>query len=266
MGKRGNMKKILTATLLIFQFSPLFSKQDDTYSQVAQKIIDACITHGIKSIGLLPFENKNKAKEEMLSYSFEKLLSSLQKQSDVFVFENSIASIAIEKNSVEGLVIVKAFSNGNNLKTIIKLVRVSDGLVINTQEENFYIDDFIAQSENDKFSLNDAAAEIPEYRDAVRDFYKQDCSERYASIYSKQEDMIEEKARFWAEKLSSPNFSMSNLRRNPGSEIKSQFLKKQFYSLLEYYFKNPKPLNEEEKKRLKELILEEKKYMDECGI
>jgi len=260
------MKKILIITLLIFQYSFIFCQEHDSYTQAAQKIIDTCVKENIKSIGLLPFENKNKAKEEALSYSFEKLLSSLQKQNDVFVFENSIASIATEKNSIEGLVIVKAFSDGNDIKAIVKLVRVSDGLVLISEEENFHIDHFISQNEKEKLPLSDVMAEIPEYRDAVRDFYKEDCSERYASIYEKQEEMLEEKARFWAEKLNSPNFSMSNLRRNPGSEIKSQFLKKQFYSLIKYYFKNPKPLNEEEKKKLKELILEEKRYIDDCGI
>lgn len=256
------MKKILTATLILALAAPLFCQKQDSYSKAAKEIIDACVKANIRSLALLPFENKNKASEERLSYSFEKLLSSLQNQDKVFVFENSIASV----EAIEGLVLVKAFADENDLKVIIKLVRASDGLVLKTGEGSFQTQTFAPEKKKDKFSLADVATEIPEYREAVKDFKEKDCSERYAAIYPKQEELLEQKARFWAEKIKSPNFSMSTLRRNPGSEIKSQFLKQQFYSLLEHYSKNPQPLSEEEKKQLKELVLKEKAYMDDCGV
>ncbi|NLI09273.1 MAG: hypothetical protein GX447_00785, partial [Elusimicrobia bacterium] len=82
-----------------------------------------------------------------------------------------------------------------------------------------------------------------------------------------QEELLEAKAKFWAGKLSDPSFSLSSLRRNPGSEIKSSFLKQQFYSLMENFKKTGETsLSDKEKELLKELFKQERSYMDECGI
>lgn len=261
------MKKIFTAVLVLLIGSPLFSQSSDSYRKAAREIIDACVKSNIRSLALLPFENKNKAPEEQLSYSFEKLLSELQNQDKVFVFENTISDLQAEKNKIEGIVLVKAFADEKDLKVIIKLIRASDGLVLKTGEGSLQSKQFSPPQSKDKFSLSNISPEIPEYRDAVKDFNEQDCRERYARIYSKQEELLEAKAKFWAEKLNSPNFSLSSLRRNPGSEIKSQFLKQQFYAMLEEYKKSGQTaLSEEEKKKLKELFTQERAYVDDCGI
>ncbi|NLI09923.1 MAG: hypothetical protein GX447_04085, partial [Elusimicrobia bacterium] len=227
------MKKILTVTIIAAAVHVFASdkQQKDPYEKAAKEIISACLENNIRSIALMPFENKNGAPQEQLEYSFEKLLAALQRQDKVFVFENSFSPIEAQKNKIEGIVLVKAFGSENSVKSIIKLLRSSDGLALKSGEGELPAQAISAQAKKDKFSLADATPEIPDYRDAVKDFKEKDCSERYSKIYSMQEELLEAKAKFWAGKLSDPSFSLSSLRRNPGSEIKSSFLKQQFYSL-----------------------------------
>ncbi len=259
--------KTLTALLFVCISAAVNAAENpakDPYSKAAAQIISACLENNIRSIALLPFENKNSAPQEQVDYSFEKLLSALQAQDRVFVFENSLGPIESQKNKIEGYVLVKAFGSEEKIRTIVKVIRASDGLVVKSGEGELPSRTF---TKKDKFSLADVHTDIPDYRDAVKDFKERDCGEMYAKIYPRQEELLEAKAKFWAGKLSDPSFSLSSLRRNPGSEIKSPFLKQQFYSLLgEFKKRGEISLSEKEKEQLKELFKSEKTYIDECGI
>ncbi|MBI5623999.1 MAG: hypothetical protein HY924_09490 [Elusimicrobia bacterium] len=62
-----------------------------------------------------------------------------------------------------------------------------------------------------------------------------DCPSAHEELNGYERDLVDVKARFWALKLKERDFSVSSLKRNPGSEIKDPRLKEVFYSRLRYW-------------------------------
>lgn len=60
-----------------------------------------------------------------------------------------------------------------------------------------------------------------------------------ASVDAVERRLLDFKARYWAERLKDPAFTMRSLKRNPGSEIRNAELKKQFYLKLQERYDAP---------------------------
>ncbi|MBI4678936.1 MAG: hypothetical protein HY748_15260 [Elusimicrobia bacterium] len=70
---------------------------------------------------------------------------------------------------------------------------------------------------------------------AGREVEVSDCGSARGQLNRYERDLIDVKARFWALKLKERDFSISSLKRNPGSEIADLRLKEVFYSRLRYW-------------------------------
>ena len=72
------------------------------------------------------------------------------------------------------------------------------------------------------------------------------------SVDAVESRLLDFKARYWAERLKDPAFSIRSLRRNPGSEIRNAELKKRFFLKLQERYDAPQrtPLTGEEQAAL----------------
>ncbi|MBI5625247.1 MAG: hypothetical protein HY924_15830 [Elusimicrobia bacterium] len=62
-----------------------------------------------------------------------------------------------------------------------------------------------------------------------------DCASARDQLAEDERALLDIKARFWAIKLKEPGFSISELKRNPGSEIQDLRLKEVFYSRMRFW-------------------------------
>jgi TolB-like protein len=72
-----------------------------------------------------------------------------------------------------------------------------------------------------------------------------------AKVDAVERRMLDFKARYWADRLKDPSFSVRSLKQNPGTEIKDLELRAEFYKLLrQRYDSSPTPLNQMERAEL----------------
>jgi hypothetical protein len=265
------MKNIKIVFLLIF--TPIIYGMDNphnnsVYKEISKEIINSCLKNKIESLVVLPFENKNNVEAQDIEYFFEKLLLNLQSQNKIFVYENSLIKKIGVKEKPDAFVVVKVFWKEEEFKIIYKLVRLSDGSVLIAGEGDIKPENILPIIDDSvKLDLPKNFEKIAEYRDAVSDFNKNDCSSQYAEIYAKQKKLLEIKAKYWAGNLKNTNFSFGSLKRNPGTEIRDENLRARFYSLIKEFYNNGNfDLNSGEREELKALFMEEAQFIDKCGI
>lgn len=88
-----------------------------------------------------------------------------------------------------------------------------------------------------------------------------------AELDTVERRILDFKARYWAERLKDPSFSLRSLKRNPGSEIRDEDTRKEFFVKLREHFDAPRrtPLLPSEQKALAQGLREIEDLSRECG-
>ncbi len=84
----------------------------------------------------------------------------------------------------------------------------------------------------------DASTWIVPVPDLGDDLFKTGAS-CHTSVDEVERRIVDFKARYWAERLKDPAFTMRSLKRNPGSEIRNAEIKKQFFLKLQERYDSP---------------------------
>ena len=105
-------------------------------------------------------------------------------------------------------------------------------------------------------------------RDAVSDHKEGACAGRKRTLAQLNEELLDAKARYWAEKLRDPLFGRRTDRRNPGIELADPAARGRFYALLAAYYqagkrKEPGP---EKLAAVLDLMESETRFFAECGL
>jgi hypothetical protein len=171
---------------------------------------------------------------------------------------------------VDAVVTGTVFSAGNKLRIITRLIDVKTGRVLLATRSE--ADREWAQYLESPELLTDwdpAAWSLPplDLRDAVVDKDRERCPERKLRLTQLNAELVDAKARHWAEKMKAPGFTIRGLTRNPGTEITDPGTKARFYELLGGYYKQqaPAPPAEKDLPALKDLLEEESRVYNECG-
>lgn len=180
------------------------------------------------------------------------------------------AKILREIFSIDAVVAGTVFAAGDKLKILTRLIDLKTGRVL-----------LAAQSESERelpqfpevpdqaFRWDSAAFGLPsqDFRDAVSDPGPRSCAARILRLDQLNSKLVDAKARYWADKMKEPGFSIRGLRKNPGSEITDPETKAGFYKLLGWYYKSKTaaPLGPDELTSVLDLIGEETRVGDDCG-
>lgn len=280
------MKKAIIGLLILAGLTAAQAK-DALYRDISSEFHQAAKKLRVKKIAVFPFQNIDNISPKEIAYLDEKFTAYLQKKDNIEVADSSSVKKILEEKKffLEGLsaaqkvrkisaylgadavVICNVYAGPEKIKLLSKFVDVKTSRVaafFEGEEKRSW--EFAMEPENINIPVPTKFVKPLEYRDAIRDFEEDPCAEATEELRKLQKETLGLKARYWASRLKSPDFSYSQLTSNPGSEFKDGYLKQEFYSLLKehYYYSGSPALTGAEKKKAEEAMLLEKELAGKC--
>lgn len=265
--------------------------EDPACDGVAEKIVKFAGANGVDKIAVLGFAAKGGAGKDETDYVSESLGVCLAGRARPALIERALLEKVLKEArlsseaggdgdkakalrdifSLDAVVTGTVFAAGDRLKIVTKLIDVKTGRVL-----------LAARSESPRERQRDP--ELPDLidlewdsaqwalppaglRDAVAD-PQAGCAERKKKLSGLNSELVEQKARYWADRMREPGFSVRGLTRNPGSEIADPEVRARFYKLLGGYYQagGSAPQAPEALAAVQGLLDEEKRAYDECGF
>ena len=273
---------------------------ETVYQKMANDIAKYSNTKKVKNLAVIGFSRKAHTSRQESEYFSEKLLSSLVASGKVNLLERSQLDKVLEErrlaasgvteeeegapkkiNPSDAIIVGTIFGTRDQLKIIAKMIDPLTGTVLHTVEAQMARQDEMMPDQAtfnfDVPDLHDIAAMFNEeelqpafvdFRDAPASLNTESCNARRARVSVMQAGSLDAKAKYWALQMRDPGFSSSELRRNPGGEIKDQAARTRFYRLLDGYYKAavPPQISVQEMNAVIALMGEEGKVSDECGL
>jgi hypothetical protein len=280
----------LAALALLCGAAPAARAGAQDCDKAAEEIIRYAKTNDVDRISVLGFTAKSGVDRSEADYISEKTGACLAGHQKPALIERALLEKVLKESRlsssagagaggarpspdifmVDAVVTGTVFSAGNKLRIITRLIDVKTGRVLLATRSE--ADREWAQYLESPELLTDwdpAAWSLPplDLRDAVVDKDRERCPERKLRLTQLNAELVDAKARHWAEKMKAPGFTIRGLTRNPGTEITDPGTKAKFYELLGGYYKQqaPAPPAEKDLPALKDLLEEESRVYNECG-
>jgi len=296
---KPSWSKALSAALLVFSASLSGAAG---YGEISKKLIAGAKAGGAARIGVLQFSAKGGAVKAEAEYAGEKIEESLAvKGAPELVERASLQKILREARlartadggpaaadglramlSVDAVVTGAVFPSGGKLKIFARLVEVKTGRVLALAAGEEDREDFLPEDPFSETGLEGLGAPaVPghwnpavlspsssAFRDAMAELNSPSCGERRRELAKANARLVEDKALYWASRMKEPGFSISGLRRNPGSEIADPGVKSAFYQSLSAYYREAasKRLDSARLEAVLTLIRSEEDLSNECGL
>ncbi len=107
----------------------------------------------------------------------------------------------------------------------------------------------------------------PDLRERPAAYNDSSCTYRQQQLTKLNSELVDTKAKYWADKMKEPGFNARGLRKNPGSEISDPQLKARFYKLLKRYDQDPPaPPEPEQLAKVINLIAYENRLDNDCAL
>lgn len=265
------------------------------YKGLSEEIARAAAENSVKRVAVQCFEARGGAGGNEGAYVAEQVSAALSAYKKISLIERSLLEGVLKEArlsadaggegasreifSVDAVVTGIVFPDGDNLKVFVKLIELRTGRVLLSRAaESLRLAGGFMETMSAAMGLPDlpmpGAADVAEFggapsdlRDAPARAAPGACVERRMLLASMNEDLVSDKALYWAAKMREPGFSVARLRRNPGAEISDPGLRHHFYKLLKKYYaagysSGPRP---EKKDKLARLLWLEDLTADECG-
>jgi hypothetical protein len=293
-------KLILTGAFSLLIFTPPPAAAEDVYHTMANDFAKYSTNKKVKNLAVIGFSRKARTSKEESEYISEKLMSCLVASGKVNMVERSQLDKVLEErrlaasgvteeedgsqkkiNPSDAIIVGTIFGTKDQLRIIAKMIDPLTGAVLHTVEaqtpRQWDIQPDRPEFAFDVPDLKEIAAMFGEqelqpafvdFRDAPSSINTENCNARRARLGAMQASALDAKAKYWALQMRDPNFSNSQLTRNPGGEIKDDAARKQFYRLLDAYhnsFEAPK-LSVAEMDTVMAVMAEEGKVSDDCGL
>jgi len=231
------------------------------YRRIAAELARIAQRAGIERITLLPFDSSDPADAAGGTAVSERLVSALAQQPSLKVVERRNLGKVLAEQKLQNLGMVdardaKALGRTMGVDAVVTgtLLRAGDGQVeINARlidaQDARVLGAAVGQVRRDweRAAPSAPAPEdsfivpLPELdmdftawweRGASAEPSAQGCSGWEERVDRLQAGALELKARFWVEQMRSPSFSLKEIRRNPGSEIRNLQIRAAFYRRL----------------------------------
>lgn len=288
---RGVGLVIAAAAALLLGAAPApcedFGAAAERFARLAEK-------SGVGRVSVLEFTPRGGAERSEAEYVGELVSHHLAGRKKPALIERSQLEKVLKENkasfqpgtldeilTVDAVVTGSVFAGaGGKLKVMIRLIDVRSGRVLaaaRAEAEREWPD--FPEVPQQQLSF-DAPPSFSPSRSAVAQAYRPpadlrdspagdrggDCAARGRRLAELNSGLVDEKARYWADRMSAPGFSARNLTRNPGSEIADAATKARFYSLLTSYYRDGgyAPPSGEKQKALQELLREENDVYNDC--
>lgn len=291
---KTGIKLIFAATVLLGTAGAACAAANP-YKNLSEEIARAAAENAVRRVAVLAFEGRGGAGRNEGAFVTEQVSAALSATKKVSLIERALLENVLRETrlasaaggggaykemfSVDAVVAGIIFPDGEKLKVFIKLIEVSSGRVLLSKvAEGARLSGGFIESMSDALGLPDvpmpSVSDVAEFsgapadlRDAVAVPVPGACVERRMLLAGMNEELVNDKALYWAAKMSEPGFSVSSLRSNPGSEIADLELRRHFYKLLKKYYAagyaaGPRP---EKRGKLARLMWMEDLTARECG-
>lgn len=249
----GVFRKALLAALpaAIALASPARASED--IKDMAKAVTVAAAARGVKRVAVVPFTAPRGAGSFSGAIVSERLVIQILARGELDLVERRFLDKVLEEQRLG----VFGIMDQDTVKTLGKVLGVDailTGTIVELKGERVEINARLIHAETaqvlaadtvrvakdweERAIGEDASTWIVPVPDLGDEPFKSGASCQ-TSVDAVESRILDFKARYWAERLKDPAFSMRSLKRNPGSEIRNAELKKRFFLELQRRYDAP---------------------------
>lgn len=268
---------------------PASASDANTCDKAAAAIIDFALANDIHKISVLGYTPKAGVEKNETDYLSEKLGACLAGRKIPALIERELLEKVLKEArlfssagtdwegaglnallSVDAVVAGTVFSSGDRLKVLTKLIDMKTGRVLlasrSEAEREWPQLPEVPELDFGWGSGPAPSSPPPDLRDAVAEPGPASCADRRTRLAGRNAKLVDAKARYWANRMKEPGFSIRGLTGNPGSEISAPQVKSRFYEKLNAYYRSEGAAapGAGELAKVKDLLAAEKQVRDEC--
>lgn len=244
---------VLAASLAAFALaSPARASED--IKGMAKAVAAAAAARQVKRVAVVPFTAPRGAGSFSGAVVSERLVIQLLARGELDLVERRFLDKILEEQrlGVFGIMdqdTVKALGKvlgvdailtgtivelkGERVEVNARLIHAETAQVLAADTAN------VAKDWEERSIGEDASTWIVPVPDLGDDPFKKSGASCRTSVDEVERRIVDFKARYWAERLKDPAFSMRSLKRNPGSEIRNAEIKKRFFRKLQERYDSP---------------------------
>lgn len=258
-------KALLAATLAAL--APAFpARASEDIKDLAKTVAGASAARGVKRVAVVPFTAPRGAASYSGAIVSERLVIQILARGELDLVERRFLDKVLEEQRLG----VFGIMDQDTVKALGKVLGVDailTGTIVELKGERVEVNARLIHAETaqvlaadtvrvakdweERAIGEDASTWIVPVPDLGDEPFKSGASCQ-TSVDEVERRLLDFKARYWADRLKDPAFSLRSLKRNPGSEIRNADLKKQFFLKLQQRYDAPErtPLTPDEQSAL----------------
>jgi len=232
------------------------------YQRVAAELCRTARSHGRARVAILPFQNVGKKNALAGGVISEKLVTAVMERGELEVVERTLLASVLREQRLMHSGAVDAGSI-KELGRILGVEALVAGTVMELRDGRFEVNSRLidtqsarilgaaaakvnkewAESFFDDFSLEPALPSWGSFQAAGPAYGVEagepDCGRAAEDMDDMDRAILDLKARYWAGRLKDRDIARGSLKRNPGSEIRNEFTRQEFYRVLRARYDDP---------------------------
>lgn len=249
---KGVFKAVFAAALYAASALPVEASSD--IQEMAKAMTSAAGARRIKRVAIVPFTGPRGASSYSGSVVSERLVTQILARGELDLIERRLLEKVLEEQRLG----VFGIMDQDTVKTLGKVLGVDailTGSIVELRNERIEINARLIHAETAQVLAADTARMDKDWEDRPigedlstwivpvpelnGDFFKSGGTTCLSRVDEVERRLLDFKARYWAERLKDPSFTLRSLKRNPGSEIRDQELRREFYVKLRERYDAP---------------------------
>lgn len=277
---KGVFRRVVLAMLAAAACAPAEASQD--MQELAKAMTSAAAARKIKRVAVVPFTGPRGASSYSGSVVSERMVSQILARGELDLVERRMLDKILEEQRLG----VFGIMDQDTVKTLGKVLGVDailTGSIVELRNDRVEINARLIHTETAQVLAADTARVPKDWEDRPigedmstwivpvpelnGDFFKSGGTTCLSRVDEVERRLLDFKARYWAERLHDPSFTLRSLKRNPGSEIRDEDTRKQFFIMLRERYDAPArtPLLPSEQAALAKGLEEIKVLSGLCG-
>ncbi len=278
---KGVYRRVVLAMLAVAACADAARASQDI-QEMAKVIVMTAGTRGIKRVAIVPFTGPRGASSYSGSIISERLVSHILARGQLDLIERRLLDKVLEEQRLG----VFGIMDQDTVKTLGKVLGVDailTGSIVELHNERVEINARLINAETAQVIAADTVRVSKDWEDRPigedmstwivpvpqlnGDFFRSGGTTCLSRVDEVERRLLDFKARYWAERLKDPSFTLRSLKRNPGSEIHDEDLRREFYVKMRERYDAPArtPLLPSEQAALAKGLEEVKVLTGLCG-
>ena len=250
--------------------------------EMAKTMAAAAGTRRIKRVAIVPFTGPRGASSFSGAVVSERLVIQILARGELDLVERGLLDKVLEEQRL-GVFGIMDQDTVKNLGKVIGVDAILTGSIIELRNEKIEVNARLINTETAQVMAADTIRMTKDWEDRPigedmstwivpvpalnGDFFKSGGVTCLSRVDEVERRLLDLKARYWAERLKDPSFTLRSLKRNPGSEIRDEEMRKQFYVMMREHYDAPArtPLLPSERAQLAKGLEEVKVLTGLCG-